>query len=69
MASEFEMSMIGELMFFLCLQVVQGPDGIRLHQRKYLNEVVKKYGMETSKSYATPLSPNNRIDIDEKGVV
>ena len=61
------MNMIGELTFFLGLHVVQGPDGIRVHQRKYLNEVVKKFGMETSKPYATPMSPNNRIDIDEKG--
>ena len=67
MTSEFEMSIIGEFMFFPGLQVVQGTYGIRVHQRKYLNEVVKKFGMETSKSYVTPMSPNNKIDIDEKG--
>ena len=42
MTSEFQMSMIGELTFFLGLQVVQGKDGIRVHQKKYLNEFVKK---------------------------
>ena len=36
-------------------------------KKMYLNEVVAKFGMETSKPYATPVSPNNRIDIDEKG--
>ena len=48
MTSIFEMSMIGELLFFLGLQVTQGEDGIHVHQKKYLNEVVKKYGMDTS---------------------
>ena len=45
MTSEFEMSMIGELTFFLGLQVIQGNDGIRVHQKKYLNEIVKIYGI------------------------
>jgi hypothetical protein len=67
MATEFKMSMIGELTFFLGLQVVQGKDGIRVHQKKYLNEVVKKYGMSDSKAFSTPLSPNTKIDSDEKG--
>ena len=65
--SEFEMSMIGELSFFLGLQVIQVEDGIHVHQKKYLNEIVKKYGMDTSKSFTTPMSPNTRIDIDEQG--
>ena len=65
MISEFEMSMIGQLSFFLGLQVVQDDDGTRVHQRTYLNEVVKKYGMDTSKSFYTPMSPNTRINVDE----
>ena len=67
MTSEFQMSMIGELKFFLGLHVIQGNDGIRVHQKKYINEVVKKYGMGDSKSFATPMSPNTKLDVDEKG--
>ena len=67
MKSEFEMSMIGELTFFLGLHVLQDKDGIRVHQKRYLNEVVKKFGMENSKPYTTPMSPNTRMDIDENG--
>ena len=33
----------------------------------YLKEVVKKYGMDSSRSFSTPMSPNTRIDIDEQG--
>ena len=46
---------------------MQGKDGIRVHQKKYLNEVVKKFGMKTSKPYTSPISPNTIINVDEKG--
>ena len=59
--------MIRELLFFLGLQVMQGEDGIHVHQRKYLNEVMKKYVMDASRSFSTPMSPNTRIDIEEQG--
>ena len=36
MKSEFEMSQVGELTFFLGLQVLQGKDGTRVHQKKYV---------------------------------
>ena len=65
MTSEFEMSMIRELSFFLGLLIVQGDDGIYFYQKKYLNEVVNKYGMDASRSFSTPMSPNTRIDINE----
>jgi len=67
MSSEFEMSMIGELSFFLGLQVVQTPEGTKIHQQKYIKELLKKFGMESSKSSTTPISPNNKINADVDG--
>ena len=67
MTSEFEMSLIEELTFFLGIQVNQGNDGIRIQQKKYIKEVVNKYGMKDSKPFNKPIYLNTRIDIDEKG--
>ena len=46
MQQEFEMSLLGELTFFLGFQVQQAIDDICLSQEKYLKKILKKYGME-----------------------
>ncbi|GJW09903.1 putative ribonuclease H-like domain-containing protein [Tanacetum coccineum] len=46
MKSRFEMSMMGEMTFFLGLQVNQSPRGIFINQSNYVLEILKKYGME-----------------------
>ncbi|XP_070010948.1 uncharacterized protein [Nicotiana sylvestris] len=56
MGSEFEMSMIGELNFFLGLQVKQSPKGISICQQKYIRELLKRFDMETSKVIDTPIA-------------
>ena len=55
MQQEFEMSLLGELTFFLGLQVQQATDGIFLSQEKYLKQILKKYGMEDCKPVSTPM--------------
>ena len=52
---EFEMSLLGELTYFLGLQVQQNKDGIFLSQTKYLKQILTKYGMEDSKPVCTPM--------------
>nr|GEZ51251.1 retrovirus-related Pol polyprotein from transposon TNT 1-94 [Tanacetum cinerariifolium] len=47
MKSRFEMSMMGEMTFFLGLQVNQSPYGIFINQSKYVLEILNKYGMES----------------------
>jgi FtsZ-interacting cell division protein YlmF len=54
MQIEFEMSMIGELSYFLDLQVKQSSAGIFISQEKYLKEMLKKFQMEDS-SYVSTL--------------
>ncbi|GKD82711.1 retrovirus-related pol polyprotein from transposon TNT 1-94 [Tanacetum coccineum] len=46
MHDEFEMSMMGELNFFLGLQIKQLEDGIFFNQSKYIKEILKKFGLE-----------------------
>jgi hypothetical protein len=55
MKIEFEMSMIGELSYFLGLQVKQSSAGIFISQEKYLKEMLKKFQMEDSSPVSTPM--------------
>ena len=67
MQGEFEMSMMGELNFFLGLQIKQCKEGIFINQTKYTRELLKKFGMETMKPLGTPMSPSCKLDKDEEG--
>ncbi|XP_019267100.1 PREDICTED: uncharacterized protein LOC109244458 [Nicotiana attenuata] len=67
MKGEFEMSMMGELTFFLGLQIKQSPKGIFISQTKYTKELIKKFGMENSKAIRTPMSPTTVLDEDSNG--
>ena len=46
MQDEFEMSMMGELKFFLGIQINQSKDGVYVHQTKYTKELLKKFKLE-----------------------
>ena len=67
MQSEFEMSMMEELTFFLGLQVKQSKDGIFINQAKYIKDMLKKFGFEDVREIGTPISPITKLDKDEKG--
>ncbi|GJY08484.1 putative reverse transcriptase domain-containing protein [Tanacetum coccineum] len=66
MHDEFEMSMMGELNFFLGLQIKQMEDGIFFNQSKYIREMFKKFGLEDSKPMKTPMSSDNKLTKDEE---
>ncbi|GJS52459.1 retrovirus-related pol polyprotein from transposon TNT 1-94 [Tanacetum coccineum] len=66
MHDEFEMSMMGELNFFLGLQIKQLEDGIFLHQSKYIKEMLKKFELEDSKPMKMPMSPDTKHTKDEE---
>ncbi|XP_070034277.1 secreted RxLR effector protein 161-like [Nicotiana tomentosiformis] len=65
MGSEFEMSMMGELNFFLELQVKQSQKGTMTIQHKYIKELQKRFDMETSKVITTLIATTTRLDMDE----
>ncbi|WVZ49329.1 hypothetical protein U9M48_000697 [Paspalum notatum var. saurae] len=66
MSREFEMSLMGELQFFLGLQIKQGPEGTFVHQAKYTRDILKKFDMGDSKSMTTPMSTNTALDIGRR---
>ncbi|KAK6148007.1 hypothetical protein DH2020_018919 [Rehmannia glutinosa] len=67
MQGEFEMSMMGELNFFLGLQIKQCQEGIYISQSKYTKELLKKFDIEEGRTVSTPMATNVKIDKDEKG--
>nr|GEX33579.1 hypothetical protein [Tanacetum cinerariifolium] len=67
MKSRFEMSMIGEMTFFLGLQVNQSPCGIFINLSNYVFEILKKYGMESCDPVGTPMETKDKLDLDQKG--
>ena len=56
MRKDFEMSMFGEIKFFLGLQIIQQSEGIFITQSKYIKEVLKIFKMEDSKLVGTPMA-------------
>jgi hypothetical protein len=64
---EFEMSMMGELQFFLGLQIKQSMEGTFVHQSKYTKDIVRKFNMEDSKAMVMPMSTTTTLDADEEG--
>nr|GEX95420.1 retrovirus-related Pol polyprotein from transposon TNT 1-94 [Tanacetum cinerariifolium] len=66
MHDEFKMSMMGELNFFLRLQIKQMEDGIFFNQFKYIKEMLKKFGLKDSKPMKTPISSDTKLRKDEE---
>ena len=67
MTSEFEMSMIGELSYFLGLQIKQMENETFVSQVKYIKDMIKKFGMSDSKVISTPMGTNGNLDSDASG--
>ncbi|MFS7953253.1 putative RNA-directed DNA polymerase [Helianthus anomalus] len=61
MKQKFEMSSMGEMKFFLGLQVEQLPEGIFIYQTKYVHDILEKFGMSGSTPASTPLETNHGI--------
>ena len=65
MKNQFEMSGLGEMNYFLGLEVYQSKDGIFFNQEKYAHEVLKKYRMGNCKSAPTPLVQNMKLSKED----
>ncbi|GKB17284.1 putative ribonuclease H-like domain-containing protein [Tanacetum coccineum] len=67
MHEKFQMSSMGELTFFLGLQVEQKKDGIFISQNKYVGEILKKFGFTEVKTASTPMETQKPLLKDEDG--
>ncbi|GAA0151767.1 transmembrane signal receptor [Lithospermum erythrorhizon] len=70
MKSEFELSMVSELSYFLGFQVKQMKDSIFISQSKYAKNLMKRFGLEKSKSKRTPAATHVKVskDVDDSSV-
>nr|GEZ03784.1 hypothetical protein [Tanacetum cinerariifolium] len=67
MSSTFKLLMMGQMSFFLGLQVSQNLRGIFINQSKYALEILKKYGLKSSASVDTPMVEKMKLDEDRQG--
>jgi hypothetical protein len=67
MKNEFQMSMMGEVTFFLGIQVKQMNQGTFVHQAKYTKDLMKKFNMDELKPVSTLMSTVASLDPDENG--
>ncbi|GKA18563.1 retrovirus-related pol polyprotein from transposon TNT 1-94 [Tanacetum coccineum] len=68
MSSKFQMSMMGQMSFFLGLQVSQNPRGIFINQSKFALEILKKFGIDSCDPVDTPMVDRLKLDEDPLGI-
>ena len=68
MLREFDMSDLGKMRFFLGIEVLQKPDGIYICQRKYVLEILRRFGMMESNLVGSPIVSGFKMSKDEDGV-
>ena len=69
MQSRYQMSMMGEMNYFLGLQVKQTDDGIFINQSKYTKNLLKKFNLQDCTAVATPMATATKLDPDEGALV
>ncbi|KAJ9557926.1 hypothetical protein OSB04_012540 [Centaurea solstitialis] len=67
MHKKFKMSAMGELTFFLGLQVAQKENGIFIHQSKYVKDILHKFGFSDVKPASTPMETHKHLTVDPEG--
>ncbi|KAJ9551930.1 hypothetical protein OSB04_015975 [Centaurea solstitialis] len=67
MKTEYKMSMMGELTYFLGLQIKQSKKGIFINQGKYVLDMLKKFDLTSCTPMKTPMAPPLSLDKDSKG--
>jgi hypothetical protein len=67
MTHKFEMSMMGELTYFLGFQVKQLKDGTFISQTKYTQDLLKRFGMKDAKPAKTPMGTDGHVDLNKRG--
>ncbi|GJV30528.1 retrovirus-related pol polyprotein from transposon TNT 1-94 [Tanacetum coccineum] len=67
MSSKFQMSMMGQISFFLGLQISQNPRGIFINQSKYSKEILNKFDLHNSDPIDTPMVERTKLDEDLSG--
>ena len=57
MKDEFDMTDLGKMRYFLGIEVIQKADGIFICQRKYVAELIERFGMQNYNFVCNPIVP------------
>ncbi|XP_024014319.1 uncharacterized protein LOC112088246 [Eutrema salsugineum] len=68
MTRKFEMSMVGELKYFLGLQITQSEEGVFISQNTYGKNLLKRFKLDQCKEVKTLMSITTKLTRDEEGV-
>jgi hypothetical protein len=68
MMQKFEMSMMGELNYFLGFLVKQLKEGAFISQTKYTQDLLKRFGMKDAKPAKTPMGTDEHLDLNKEGM-
>ena len=60
------MSIMGELKFFLGLQIKKTPQGIYIHQIEYVKELLKKFNLSDAKEMKTLMHATTHLELDKE---
>ena len=60
------MTMMGELKYFIGIQIKQNEEGIFINQAKYVKYLLKRFSIDDSKTKSTPMSTTTKLDKDKK---
>jgi hypothetical protein len=64
---KFEMSIMGDLNYFLGFQVKQLKEGTFISQTKYTQDLLKRFGMKDAKLAKTPMGTEDHLDLNKGG--
>lgn len=67
MQNEFDMSDLGRMRYFLGVEVIQCSKGIFIHQQKYVNEVLDRFGLKECKAVSSPVVTGCKLSKNYKG--
>jgi hypothetical protein len=68
MMVEFDMTDLGKMRYFLGVEVLQKTDGIFISQKRYVMEVMERFGMDKSNSVLNPMVPGEKLQKDQDGI-
>ena len=63
----FEMTDLGEMKYFLGMEIHLSSKGVFISQEKYAKDLLKKFKMEGCKAMTTPLMENVKLSKEDKG--
>lgn len=67
MKQDFEMTDLGQMKFFLGIEINQSDTGIFISQQKYAKEILVRFGMKRSSTVTNPVVPGNKLTRNENG--